>query len=90
MMPCRWKMVRSAPLWAFIVSFVLVGRVTAETDARCRDILQQALADTNPDTRKHAVAAVSLVGAAPSATSSRWRPKRARGVVTATADATGA
>jgi HEAT repeat protein len=40
-----------------------VGRVTAATDVQCREILQQALEDKNPDTRKQAVVALSLVGA---------------------------
>ena len=47
---------------ALIVSFVVVARATAETEAHCRDILQQALADKSPDTRKRAVVALSLAG----------------------------
>ena len=57
------KILRSGTIWAFIVSVVFVARATAETKAQCRDILQQALAGKNPDTRKHAVVALSLVGA---------------------------
>jgi HEAT repeat protein len=50
-------------MWALIVSACCVGRVTAATEAQCREILQQALEDKNPDTRKQAVVALSLLGA---------------------------
>ncbi len=36
------------------------GGAAPPTDERCRDLLQQALDDKNPDTRKHAVSALSL------------------------------
>jgi HEAT repeat protein len=57
------RLVRSIPMWVFVVSVVCVGRVTAATDVQCREILQHALEDKNPDTRKQAVVALSLVGA---------------------------
>jgi HEAT repeat protein len=55
--------VRSTIL-AVILSVVVVARATAETEVEvhCRDILQAALADKSPDTRKHAVVALSLAG----------------------------
>lgn len=43
-----------------VLSVALVCRGMAATEAQCNDILQQALADKNPDTRKQAVAALSL------------------------------
>jgi HEAT repeat protein len=39
----------------------LTGRLSAATDAQCREILRQALEAKNPDTRKQAVVALSLV-----------------------------
>jgi HEAT repeat protein len=65
MMTCRQRLLQSIPLWAFIMSGIYVGRVTATVaiEAQCREILQQALEDKNPDTRKQAVVALSLVGA---------------------------
>jgi HEAT repeat protein len=63
MMACRWTIVRSAPIWTLILSVLYVGRMTAATDAQCRDILRQALEAKNPDTRKQAVVALSLVAA---------------------------
>jgi hypothetical protein len=57
-----WKIVRSAAISAVIVLVVFGGRAAAETEARCRDILQQALADKNPETRKHAVVALEPRG----------------------------
>ena len=63
MMACRRKIVRSVPVWALILSVLCVGRMMAATDAQCRDILQQALEAKNPNTRKQAVVAVSLVAA---------------------------
>ena len=64
MMTCRQRLLRSIPIWAFIVSGICVGRVTATLaiEAQCQEILQQALEDKNPDTRKQAVVALSLVG----------------------------
>jgi HEAT repeat protein len=66
------KVVRSVSIWGFVTSVVCVGQVTAASgslgqvtaspEARCRDILQQALQDKNPDTRKQAVVALSLAG----------------------------
>src|ERR1700687_4558234 len=65
MMTCRQRLLRSIPLWAFIMSGIYVGRVTATVaiEAQCREILQQALEDKNPDTRQQGVVALSLVGA---------------------------
>ena len=40
---------------------------TATTDDRCNDLLQQALANKNPDTRKQAVVALSLAATRDSA-----------------------
>ena len=45
-----------------IVSVLFVVHPTAATGPQCLQILQQALADKNPDTRKLAVAALSLAG----------------------------
>ena len=53
--------VRSTIL-AVILSVVVVAGATAETEVHCRDILQTALADKSPETRKHAVVALSLAG----------------------------
>ena len=39
-----------------------VSEVTAATEEQCREILQQALEDKNPETRKQAVLALSLLG----------------------------
>jgi HEAT repeat protein len=61
MIACRSGVSWSAPLW-LVVSVVCVAQVTAEPRSRCRDILQQALQDKNPDTRKQAVVALSLAG----------------------------
>jgi len=60
---CRSRIVRITPIWAIIVSVLWVGRTTAATEAQCRDMLRQALEAKNPETRKKAVVAVSLVGA---------------------------
>lgn len=49
-----------------ILSAVSVCHVSAATDAtdmQCNDILRQALAASNPDTRRQAVLALSIVGA---------------------------
>src|SRR3984893_5449607 len=59
----RRRVGRGCPMWALIVSACCVGRLTAGTEAQCREILQRALEDKNPDTRKQAVVALSLVGA---------------------------
>jgi HEAT repeat protein len=48
--------------WIFI-GFATAGlgfQATAATPAQCSELLQRALEDKNPDTRKHAVAALSL------------------------------
>ena len=63
MMSCRRKIVWSVPVWTLILSVLCVGRMTAATDAQCRDILRQALESKNADTRKQAVVALSLVAA---------------------------
>ena len=55
MMAYRWKVVRSGTISTFIVSLMFVGRATGETETQCRDILQQALTDKNPETGKHAL-----------------------------------
>jgi HEAT repeat protein len=50
----------------FILSAFSVCHVSAATDAtdmQCNDILRQALAASNPDTRRQAVLALSIVGA---------------------------
>ena len=62
MLAYRRKIVRRGAIGAIIALLVFGGRAAADTEARCRDILQQALADKNPETRKHAVVALSLVG----------------------------
>lgn len=63
MITSRRKMVRSVPICALLVSVLYVGRVSAVTDAQCRDILLQALEDKSAGTRKQAVVALSLVTA---------------------------
>ena len=50
------------PIWVVVLSMIWVGRVTAATEEQCREILQQALEDKNPETRKQAVLALSLLG----------------------------
>ncbi len=45
---------------SLVLSVVLVLRGLAATDAQCNAVLEQALSDKNPDTRKQAVAALSL------------------------------
>jgi HEAT repeat protein len=60
--PCRRTIVRSVPVWALLFSVPCAARMTAAAaDAECRDILQQGLDSKNPDTRKQAVVALSLV-----------------------------
>ena len=49
------------------MALAAVGGMRAAMDDRCNDLLQQALENKNPDTRKQAVVALSL--AAPRA---RW------------------
>jgi HEAT repeat protein len=44
----------------FILVAISACRLPAVTDAQCNKILEQALADNNPDTRKQAVVALSL------------------------------
>jgi HEAT repeat protein len=44
----------------FVLPVVLVARSWCATDAECNQMLEQALADKNPDTRMQAVAALSL------------------------------
>jgi HEAT repeat protein len=63
MVACRRQIVRSVPTWALILCIVWVGRMTAATDAQCRDLLRQALEAKQPETRKQAVVALSLVAA---------------------------
>jgi HEAT repeat protein len=46
-----------------ILSAFSVSHVSAATDMQCNDILRQALAASNPDTRRQAVLALSIVGA---------------------------
>jgi HEAT repeat protein len=46
-----------------LIVLLVCGGAAAQTEVRSRDILQQALVDKNPDTRKHAVVALSLLGA---------------------------
>jgi HEAT repeat protein len=59
----RWKVVGNAAMCGFMLSVIYVGRVAAAVEPQCREILQQALQDKNPDTRKQAVVALSLAGA---------------------------
>ena len=63
MTACRHTIIRSVSIWALLLSVLCVGRLTAATDAQCRDILQQALDAKNADTRVQAVVALSLVAA---------------------------
>ena len=63
MRACRRTMARNVPIWALILLVLCSGRLTAATDAQCRDLLRQALAANNPVTRKQAVVALSLVAA---------------------------
>src|ERR1700749_245810 len=60
---CRVRLAQRASLCAFVMSIAFVGRATAASEAQCRQILQQALEDKNPETRKQAVQALSLVAA---------------------------
>jgi HEAT repeat protein len=52
----------SVPIAVVVLSMVWVSPVGAATEAQCREILQQALEDKNPQTRKQAVLALSLLG----------------------------
>jgi HEAT repeat protein len=47
---------------AVVLSIAAGGQATAASDAECRQILEQALADKNAETRKQAVLALSLLG----------------------------
>src|ERR1019366_1771059 len=53
-MQSRWMGARLLLAWA------VVGVMRAATNARCNDLLRQALENKNPDTRKQAVVALSL------------------------------
>jgi HEAT repeat protein len=61
------RIVSQRPLVLVLIwSAVFVGHVAAATDAtdmHCNDILRQALAASNPETRRQAVLALSIVGA---------------------------
>ena len=46
--------------WTSVLSLVLASRISAVTDAECSDMLRQALAARNPETRTMAVVALSL------------------------------
>ena len=46
--------------WTCVLSLVLASRISAVTDAECSDMLRQALAARNPETRTMAVVALSL------------------------------
>jgi HEAT repeat protein len=48
--------------WLLLFAVVMCGCGWAASEADCARILEQALADKNPDTRKEAVLALSLVG----------------------------
>jgi HEAT repeat protein len=56
-------------VWGLVLAVAGVGRVTGQpalakaTADQCRETLQQALQDKNPETRKQAVVALSLAGA---------------------------
>jgi HEAT repeat protein len=52
----------SVPIGVAVLSMLWVSPVMAATEAQCRQILQQALEDKNPETRKQAVLALSLLG----------------------------
>src|ERR1700736_5711253 len=61
------RIVSQRPLVLVLIwSALFVGHVAAATDAtdmHCNDILRQALAASNPETRRQAVLALSIVGA---------------------------
>ena len=61
-MRVRWSRMRNKPIWASILSAIFVCQSTAATSPPCNEILQQALGDRNPETRKQAVIALSLAG----------------------------
>jgi HEAT repeat protein len=63
MMECCVRLVQRTSLCALMVCVAFVGRVMAASDAQSRQILQQALENKNPETRKQAVQALSLVAA---------------------------
>jgi len=46
--------------WTCVLSLVLASRISAVTDGQCSDMLRQALAARNPETRTMAVVALSL------------------------------
>ncbi len=47
-------------LWMLAAAAGIAAQATAATEAQCNQLLQQALESKNPDTRKQAVAALSL------------------------------
>jgi len=55
------QVVRKVPVWALVLALSSVGRLAASTDVDCRQVLLQALEAKNPETRKQAVIALSLV-----------------------------
>jgi HEAT repeat protein len=61
MVRCQARLVQSTSIWALLMCVISVGQVSGASDAQCRQILQQALEDENPETRKQAVQALSLV-----------------------------
>jgi HEAT repeat protein len=56
------RQARRFSIGAVVLSTIWINPVAAATEAQCRGILQQALEDKNPDTRKQAVLALSLLG----------------------------
>jgi HEAT repeat protein len=58
----RHRQVTGVAIGVVVLSMVSVGPVTAASEAQCREILQQALEDKSPDTRRQAVLALSLLG----------------------------
>jgi HEAT repeat protein len=52
----------SVAIWAVLFTIVSSSQAAASNEAQCRQILEQALADKNPETRKQAVLALSLLG----------------------------
>jgi HEAT repeat protein len=56
------RQVTGVAIWVVALSIVSAGPAAAATEAQCHEILKTALEDKNPETRKQAVLALSLLG----------------------------
>jgi len=58
-----WNLLRYELIWTALFSALCTCPTFPATMPRCAEILQEALTNSNPDTRKQAVIALSLLGA---------------------------